>query len=368
MRTAIVHDYLNQFGGAEQVILSLHEVFPEAPVFTSIYNEKRLPEAFQRMDIKTSFMQKLPLVFPLFKLYLFCYPLVFEKLDLSGYEVILSSSSAFAKGVRKKPGQLHICYCYTPMRFVWRYEDYVKREAFPGWLKDFLPYFLEPLKRWDIENSRKVDHFVAISQTVAERIRKIYRRESDIISPPVECDFFVPSGMDRDYYLVVSRLNAYKRIDIVVESFNELDLPLKIIGDGPERRRLQRLARGNIEFLGRRPGPEVARYMAECRALIFPGEEDFGIVPLEAMSAGRPVIAYRAGGAKETVIEGVTGLFFDTQNPTALINAVKRFRFEVFNKETLRGHALKYDKKVFQQKIKNYVREKYEEKFLKSAH
>jgi glycosyltransferase involved in cell wall biosynthesis len=367
MRTAIVHDYLNQFGGAEQVVLSLHETFPEAPLFTSIFDEKRLPEVFRRMDIRTSFMQNLPQIFSLFKLYLFLYPLAFERLDLSGYDVVLSSSSAFAKGVNIKPEQLHICYCYTPMRFVWRYEDYMRKEAFPGWLKEFLPYFLEPLKKWDLETSRKVDHFVAISHTVAERIQKIYRRESAIINPPVECEFFVPSGIDRDYYLVVSRLNAYKRIDIVVEAFNELDLSLKIIGDGPERRRLQKKARGNVEFLGWRPGPEVARHMAECRALIFPGEEDFGIVPIEAMSAGRPVIAYRAGGAKETVIDGVTGLFFDVQSAAALVSAVKRFRFEIFNKGTLRQHALKYDKKVFQRKIRNFIIEKYEEKFHKIA-
>jgi glycosyltransferase involved in cell wall biosynthesis len=362
MRLAIVHDYLNQFGGAERVIAALHELYPDAPIYTSIYDERRLPAVFQRMDIRTSFMQKLPLVKTFFKYYFMLYPIAFEQFDLSEYDVILSSSSAYAKGIKKRAGQLHICYCYTPARFIWRYDDYVRKENIPPLFKQFLPFFLEPLKKWDRNNTKTVDHFVAISAAIAERIKKIYGRESDIIYPPVETAYFRPATTDGDYYLIVSRLNAYKRIDLAVSAFNELDLPLKIVGAGPARRQLAKLARPNIEFLGRRSDEEVKRLLSECRALIFPGEEDFGIVPLEALASGRPVIAYRAGGAVETLSDGETGIFFDEQSPRSLINAVNRFKFTVFSKEKLRAQALKFDKKVFQDKIERFIREKYEKK------
>lgn len=362
MRLAIVHDYLNQFGGAERVVSALHEIFPMDPIYTSIYDEQRLPAGFARMDIQTSFMQNFPFVFRWFKLYLLFYPLAIESFDLRDFDLILSSSSAWAKGARKSEGQVHICYCHTPMRFVWRYDDYVKRESVPGLLKGLLRLLLKPVKAWDLATAKNVDFYIANSQNVARRIAETYGRESVIINPPVDCAFFKPSQLDHDYFLVVSRLNSYKRIDLAVEAFNRLDLPLKIIGDGPDRKRLQRLAGPNVEFLGRLPDREVARYLAECRALIFPGEEDFGIVPLEAMACGRPVIAYRAGGAKETVVEGRTGLFFDEQTEAALAGAVKKFQFESFDKKTIREHALKFDKKIFQQKIKDFIEAKFRER------
>jgi glycosyltransferase involved in cell wall biosynthesis len=363
MKIAIVHDYLNQFGGAERVVLALHEIYPEAPIYTSIYDRKRMPEIFKEMDIRVSFMQKLPLVFNFFKYYLQLYPLAFESLDLRGYDVILSSSSAWAKGVKKRKDQLHICYCHTPMRFVWRYEDYVKKESIPLFLKNMLPFVLRPIKRWDLQTAEEVDFYIANSRTVAERIKRTYGRESAIINPPVEASFFKPSTLDRDYFLVVSRLNTYKRIDIVVEAFNKLGLNLKIIGDGPDQKNLQRMAGPSIDFLGRLMDKELAKHVAECRALIFPGEEDFGIVPLEAMSAGRPVIAYKAGGAEETVIDGETGVFFEQQTPEALMRAVQRFQFMTFNKTKIREHAEKFDKTIFKEKINKFV----EQKFLERA-
>ncbi|MFA6549341.1 MAG: glycosyltransferase [Candidatus Margulisiibacteriota bacterium] len=363
MRIAIVHDYLNQFGGAERVISALHEIWPEAPIYTSIYDASKMPAVFQRMDIHTSFMQKIPFVFRFFKYFLILYPLAFESFDLSGYDVILSCSSAWAKGVKKQAGQLHICYCCTPMRFVWRYDDYVKRESFPRWIKSFLPFVLAPIKKWDIQTIGNVDRYVSISRVIQERIRGLYGRESDIIYPPVECDLFRPSKEDCDYFLVVSRLNSYKRIDIVVEAFNCLDIPLKIIGDGPDRKNLERLAHRNIEFLGRLSDAETARHLAACRALIFPGEEDFGIVPVEAMSAGRPVIAYRSGGAVETVREGVSGMFFTEQTAESLVQTIKKFQFATFDKSKIRLEAEKFDKAIFKDKIKKFVEKTYEGKY-----
>ncbi|MFH1577398.1 MAG: glycosyltransferase [Candidatus Margulisiibacteriota bacterium] len=358
MRIAIVHDYLNQFGGAERVVSALNEIWPQTPIYTSIFDEKRMPENFQRMDIRTSFMQRLPFVFRFFKLYLLFYPLAFESFDLSGYDVILSSSSAFAKGIRKRPGQLHICYCYTPMRFVWRHDDYVKQESFGSLVKAILLWVLEPLKKWDLATAQSVDHYLAISRTVAERIAVTYGRKSDIIYPPVDTENYEISSIARDYFLVVSRLNAYKRIDVVIEAFNELGLPLKIIGSGPAARELQRIAKPNIEFLGRQPDDVLAQHYSECRALIFPGEEDFGIVPVEAMASGRPVIAYKAGGATETIIDGKTGIFFKEQTPASLISAIKRFQFEVFNQQEIREHALKFSKGIFMRRLSDFVEQK----------
>lgn len=362
MKVALVHDYLNQFGGAERVVEAFLSLYPNAPLYTSICDNSRLPEIFSRADIRTSFMQNLPFVLPLFRQYFFLYPLAFEQFDLSGYDVILSSSSAFAKGIKKKAGQIHICYCHTPMRFVWRHEDYVKRENIPSWAKAFLPFVLEPIKSWDLQNTMGVDYFIANSSVVSERIRQIYGRESVIINPPVDTGRFQPVKVDRDYYLVVSRLSHYKRIDLAVEAFNRLELPLKIIGAGPAEESLKRQARSNIEFLGRLSDKEVAARMSECRALIFPGEEDFGIVPLEAMSCGRPVIAYAAGGALETIVDGETGAFFHAQTPQALIDAVENFRFSVFDKRKIREHAARFDEKNFMRKIKDFVKDKYEEK------
>jgi len=366
MKIALVHDFLNQFGGAERVVEALHAIFPQAPIYTSIADEKKLPASFRFMDIQTSFMQRLPLVLSFFRLYLYFYPFAFESFDLSDYDVILSSSSAFAKGVKKRAGQLHICYCHTPMRFVWRYADYVKKESFAVWLKWALPYLLEPLRRWDLDNSRRVDYFIANSRTVARRIEKIYGRESVIINPPVDCGYFNISPTNGDYFLVVSRLNAYKRIDVVVEAFNRADLPLKIIGAGPAERSLRSMARNNVELLGRVDDQKLRELLSGCRALIFPGEEDFGIAPLEAMACGRPVIAYKAGGALETVLEGKTGIFFRRQDASELEAVLRRFKFELFDKQKIRAHALKFDLKEFKQKIGDFVKEKYEKKQRKN--
>ncbi len=338
---------------------ALHEIFPSAPIYTSIYDEKAMPGIFRQMDIRTSFMQKLPFIYKLYRYYFLLYPIAFEQFDLSGYDLILSSSSAFAKGIKKSNNQLHICYCYSPMRFVWRFDDYIKQDQFLQLIKNVLSFMLEPIKKWDLQTASNVDYFIAISSFIADRIQKTYQKESVIIYPPVETELFTPSNISGDYFLVISRLNAYKRIDLVIEAFNRLDLPLKIIGSGQDESRLKKMAKGNIQFLGKVDDSQLNKYLSECRALIFPGEEDFGIVPVEAMASGRPVIAYRGGGAEETVIEGKTGLFFDEQTPESLMQAVEQINFMNFNRDEIRKQAEAFSKRQFQQKIKEFIEKKY---------
>jgi glycosyltransferase involved in cell wall biosynthesis len=358
MRLAVVHDFLNQMGGAERVVEEFHSLYPEAPVFTSIFDPKGLSPAFEGVKVRTSFMQHLPFVFSLFKWYLPFYPLAFESLKLKGFDVILSSSSAFAKGIRKPKGSIHICYCHTPAKFLWRFDLYAQREKFGFLIRNLLPLLLRRQRQWDLKNSEGVDYFIANSRNVAERIKCFYGRQAAVINPPVDTSLFVPSEGEGDFFLVVSRLNTYKRVDLVVEVFNALGLPLRIIGDGPDRKGLERRAKDNIEFLGRLPDRELARYYAACRALVFPGEEDFGLAPLEAMSAGRPVIAYARGGALETVIPGVTGLLFAEQKAESLAAAVTGFKRMSFDKEKIRNFARGFDREIFRKKIKDFVDEK----------
>lgn len=361
MKIALVHDYLNQMGGAERVVETLHELFPEAPLYTSIYLPENMPDSFRRMNIKTSFMQKLPFLDKHFKKYLLLYPYAFRQFKLDDYELVLSSSSGWAKGVNVSPKTCHICYCYTPMRWVWNYQDYIARENF-GWLtKKTLPLAINWLRRWDLATNFRVDHFVAISQCVAQRIKKYYHREATVIYPPVNTSLYQPAGQVEDFYLVVSRLNTYKKIDLVVETFNELGLHLKIIGTGPYQKILQNMAKTNIEFLGRVSDQKLADYYARCKALIFPGEEDFGIAPLEAQAAGRPVIAYAGGGAIETVVEGKTGIFFREQTAEALNRTIHSFEKMNFNPLEIRKHAQKFDREVFKSKLTAFIKEKYEE-------
>ncbi len=361
MKLALVHDYLNQFGGAERVVEALHEAFSEAPIFTTIYDKKGMPPSFRNMDIKTSFMQYFPFIMKHYKPYLIFFPFAIEMFNLKGFDVVLSSSSAFAKGVKVPPGACHICYCHTPMRFAWRYEDYVREEHFNPAIKAVLPLIIKRMKMWDIRTSARVHYFIANSKVVKERIKKFYGRMAEVINPPVNTDKYLPMEHDGDYFLIVSRLNPYKRIELAVQVFNELRFPLKIVGEGPFRGELERLAKANIEFLGRVGDKELAKLYAECKALIFPGEEDFGIAPLEAASAGRPTIAFRGGGALETIISEETGIFFNEHREESLRSAVKRFENLQFNKEKIRNHALSFSKKTFQGKIIKFIEEKYKE-------
>ena len=360
MKVALVHDYLNQMGGAERVVLALHELFPDAPLYTSIYDPGRVDPAFRSLDIRTTFMQKLPLVKKHHQPFLPLYPYAMERLDLRGYDLVLSSSSAFGKGVVTRPGTMHICYCHTPMRWCWNYDEYVEREHLGRLARAVLPFFITNLRVWDQATSMRVDHFIANSPVVAERIQKYYRREAVVIPPPIEAGrfHFDPAGQPEDYFLVVSRLLPYKRIDLAIEACNQLGLPLLISGSGRDEQRLRKLAGPTIRFLGRLSDDEVLDYYARCRALILPGEEDFGITPLEAQASGRPVIAYGAGGALTSVVDGVTGVFFREQTVASLADTLATFDESRFDRQAIRNHALEFDKPRFHRRILQFIEAK----------
>ncbi len=360
MKVALVHDYLNQMGGAERVVLALHELFPDAPLYTSIYDGGRVDEAFRHIDIRTSFMQKLPLVKKHHQPFLPLYPFAMERLDLRGFDLVLSSSSAFGKGVITRPGTMHICYCHTPMRWCWNYDEYVEREQLGKLPRAVLPFLITGLRVWDQTSAMRVDHFIANSPVVAERIAKFYRRDAVVIPPPVEASRFLfdPAIEPEDYYLIVSRFMPYKRIDLAIEACNRLQLPLVIIGGGRDEARLRKMAGPTIRFLGRLSDTEVLHYYARCRALILPGEEDFGITPLEAQASGRPVIAYGAGGALASVIDGVTGRFFAEQTADSLAATLATFDERAFDAHAIRNHALEFDKPRFHRRMLQFIEAK----------
>ncbi|MGZ3608648.1 MAG: glycosyltransferase [Ktedonobacteraceae bacterium] len=363
MKVALAHDYLNQMGGAERVVLALHEMFPDAPLYTSIYDPQRVDAAFQSIDIRTSFMQKFPLVKKHHQPFLPFYPFAIERLDLRGYDLVLSSSSAFAKGIITRPETMHICYCHTPMRWCWNYEEYVEREHLGKISRAILPFFISGLRVWDQTSSMRVDHFIANSPVVADRIRKYYRRDSVVIPPPVEVSRFTfdPTNRPEDYFLIVSRLMPYKRIDLAIEACNHLHLPLVIIGSGRDENRLKRLAGPTIRFMGRLSDQEVLYYYAHCRALILPGEEDFGITPLEAQASGRPVIAYAAGGSLASIVDNVTGTFFYKQTVESLVKVLVSFDEHEYDPHTIYNHALEFDQPRFKRRIQQFIEAKMNE-------
>jgi len=354
-KIALVHDYFIQMGGAERVALAMHDSFPSAPIYTTVALPHRLPHQLRTADIRTSAMQRLPGIERRFREYFMLYPFAVEHFDLSKYDLIFSSSSGYAKGVRRRRDAVHVCYCHTPMRWVWRYEDYVARESFGRAARSMLPLALWGLRKWDLRAAQQPDYYIANSQLVARRIKQIYGRDAVVIPPPIDVDRFQPSNDVDDYYLVLSRLVPYKRIDLAIEACNRLGRRLVIIGDGPDRKRLQKLAGPKTEFLGRQPDHLVSYYASRCRALLFPGEEDFGMVPLEVNAAGRPVIAFRGGGAIETVIDGVTGVFFDKPESASLVKAIEELEGHFWHQQVLRRHAEKFDTRVFAFRVLQFL-------------
>lgn len=359
---AIVHDYLTQFGGAEQVLKSFYHLYPEAPIYTLLYDKKAMGEMFNQVQIRVSYLRKFPRFFQKNKKWLLPFlPTAPETFDLRDYNLILSSSSAFAKGIITKPKAIHICYCHSPMRFVWDWHhNYLKEQKLKGLKKLLAVLFLHYIRMWDQSSAERVDYFIANSKTTQGRIKKYYGRDSQVIYPPVDIEKFIPIKENKGYFLIVSRLSPYKRIDLAVEAFNKLELPLVIIGQGPQKRQLQKLANKNIKFLGFQPEEKVKEYYQNCQALIFPGEEDFGITAIEAMAAGKPVLAFRSGGLTETVIEGVTGEFFDDPISEVLADGVRRLRENQNKYEPLiiRGQAEKFSRQRFEKEIKEFIESK----------
>jgi glycosyltransferase involved in cell wall biosynthesis len=358
LRVAIVHDWLNQQGGAEVVLEALKEVYPEAPIFTSIYSPDLMPDRYRTWDIRTSFMSRVPLIPKHPRLFLPLYPLAFQSFDLHLYDVVISISSAFSHGVITPAGSTHICYCLTPARFLWDYHRYSQRERIGALARAVLPTVLAWLRQRDQQSARRVNHFISISKTVQARVRNIYERDSEVLYPPVKARSIPLGGNQDDFFLIISRLVPYKRIDVAIEAFNELNKPLWIVGTGRDESRLHSLANANVRFLGRLSTLETWDLMGRCQALIFPGEEDFGIVPLEVQAAGRPVIALAAGGALETVVDGKTGAFFQEQTPEALADAIRAFPDDGFDPDAIRRHALKFDQEVFQSRFRKMVERK----------
>jgi glycosyltransferase involved in cell wall biosynthesis len=356
MRIAVVHDYFTQLGGAEKVAEELYRTLPDASLFATVAFPECMPPHLKNAPVETSWMQNLPQISKYYRTYFLLYPFAIASIDLSKYDLVVSSSSSYAKGIRTHRDALHVCYCHTPMRWVWNYKTYSERESF-GFTRGFiLPILIRGLKWWDEQASRQPDHFVANSKIVAERIRRAYGRSAEVIHPPIDTKRFHLSGAPENYYVTLSRLVSYKRIDLAIQACTELNRKLLVIGDGPDRKRLEALAGPSVTFLGRVPDDVVERCVSRCRALLFPGEEDFGMAPLEVAASGRPTIAYRAGGAVETVVENLTGIFFDEQSPEHLAEAIERFELQEWHPELIRQHSEGFSVEVFQDRLRSFLR------------
>lgn len=360
MKIALVHDWLNQKGGAENVLEVLVDLYEGPPVYTTIYDAASMPETYRAWDIHPTWMDHLPAIYRHHGPYLPLYPLAWDGVDLSDYEVVLSNKSGFCHGVHTGEAT-HICYCLTPTRYLWQFDQYIQQETVlsPSFI---LRPVIRLLRRWDFDAAQRVDHFVAISSAVQQRIERFYRRQSVIIYPPVETERYEPASRIDDYYLVVSRLIGYKRVDLAVQAATRLGKRLLVAGSGRDRDRLEEMAGPTVEFLGRVPNADLPDLLARCKAFLFPGLEDFGIAPVEAQAAGRPVIAYRGGGALDTVIEGRTGVFFDDLTVESLCAAIARFEEMDFDAGVCRENARRFDTEVFRQELAAYVEARYSER------
>jgi glycosyltransferase involved in cell wall biosynthesis len=355
-RVAIVHDWLNQLGGAEAVLETLVATYPGAPVFTTIYWREGMPPHYRDRDIRPTWLDRAPGIYRHHQAYLPFYPLAVRSMDVRGYPVVISNKSGFCHGVRTTADQVHIDYCLTPTRYVWDYSGYVQREGLGRPARLALWPLIRWLRRWDRRAADGVDHFVAISAAVQERIKRCYGRDAVIIFPPVHTERYRPADAPPgDYYLVVSRLIPYKRIDLAVQACNALGRRLIVVGEGRDRAALERLAGPTVQFTGRLPDTELAGLLAGCRAFLFPGCEDFGIAPVEAQAAGRPVIAFAGGGALDTVVDGVTGVLFNEQSAEALVAAMQRLETLDWDAWHIHRHAQQFGVARFQREIRAFV-------------
>ena len=367
-KVAIIHDWLTGMRGGEKCLEIFCELFPHAEIFTLLHIKGKVSPIIESHKIHTSFIQKLPRVEKKYRYYLPFFPSAIENFDLTGFNLVISSSHCVAKGVIPDVNSRHICYCYTPMRYAWDMRhEYFPLKKLSFYKRRTIPIILNYLRMWVVASNSRVDEFIGISKYVAKRIHRNYRRSASVIYPPVDAEYFKLSEKHEDFYLIVSALAPYKKLDLAIDAFNDLKYPLVIIGTGQDEKRLKKMAKNNIKFLGWQPDEQVHKYYRKCRAFIFPGKEDFGITPLEAMSCGKPVIAYNQGGATETVINYVpgrknyTGVFFNEQTTKSLCDAVQMARKLEFYPKEIRKHALTFDKKVFienlREKFKAYLPE-----------
>ncbi|MEP7355719.1 MAG: glycosyltransferase [Anaerolineales bacterium] len=359
MPLALIHDWLNQLGGAEDVLETLVGLFPGAPIYTSIYWRERMPAAYRQWPLRVSFMDRLPGIYRHHQPYLPLYPLAFERFDLSAYDLILSNKSGFCHGVRPRPGAVHVCYCLAPTRYVWDFDAYAGRERLGVASRLALRPLLGVLRRWDLAAARRVDHFIAISTEIQRRIQRFYGRASTVIFPPVDTARFAaaarPAGGDDGYFLSLGRLIPYKRVDLAVEACTRLNLPLLVGGDGRDRTRLERIAGPTVKFLGRVPEADLPALLAGCRAFIFPGLEDFGITPVQALAAGRPVVAFAGGGALDIVQDGANGVLFAEPQLEAVCAALERVQQLHFDPAALQASARRFDRDQFVEQLRAYL-------------
>ena len=349
MKIAIVHDWLTGMRGGEKVLEALCNIFPEADIWTLLHIKGSVSETIESRRIYTSSLQKMPFVKEKYRYYLPLMPLFIKQFNLSKYDIVISTSHCVAKGVDVGQNAVHICYCFTPMRYIWdMFDSYFPPDGSNLIIRTIMSVFRPYLQKWDVDTSKPVDYFIAISKNIQERVRKCYNRNAEIIYPPVNIEKYNILDVPReDFYLMVTAFAPYKRIDLAIESFNHLGKSLKIIGTGQNEDRLKKIAGSNIEFLGWKSDEEIKLYYNKCRALIFPGEEDFGIVPVEVQACGRPVIAYGKGGALETVIDGVTGVFFYEQTVESLTESIKKFETMNFDRQKIRENSVRFGYKNF---------------------
>lgn len=356
-KIALVFDWMTNQGGAEKVNLLLHEMFPKAPIFTCIYNPENL-KGFEKAHITTSFIQRLPFAKTKHQLYLNLMPYAYELFDLSSFDIVISSSHACSKGIITKPETLHVCYCHTPMRYAWdNWQSYIEEYKMNSIFKSIGKNSIHKLRMWDRLAADRVDKFIANSTTTNKRIKKYYGRNSEIIFPAIKHGDYRLAERRKGYFLAVGRLVPYKKFDLIVETFNELGLPLKIVGTGIMESYLRKGAAENIEFLGRVHDDVLKTLYSECEALIFPQVEDLGIAPLEAMASGRPVIAMQEGGALDTIIPNKTGLFFKKQTVRALSQAVEKYieNKRKFSPHFIREYAKKFDESEFENHFMKFL-------------
>ncbi|MBI5464801.1 MAG: glycosyltransferase [Ignavibacteriales bacterium] len=353
---ALVQDWLTGMRGGEKVLEVLCELYPDADIVTLLHNKGAMSPAIEAMRIRTSFINRLPWKATKYRRYLPLMPAAIELMDFSRYDLIISSSHAVAKAALPRRGALHICYCHTPMRYIWdQYNDYFGRGKAGIGTRAAMLLATPVLRHWDLRTSARVHHFIANSRNVAGRVERIYGRTAEVIHAPVNTEQFQVATHDEGYYLIVSAMVPYKRVDLAIEVFNRRNERLLVVGTGPERGRLERGANKNIEFLGWRQDDELAKLYAGCKALIFPGEEDFGIVPLEAMASGKPVIAFAKGGALETVVDGSTGVFFRLQTSEELTRAIERCSSITFDPQTIRQHAEGFSRPRFRRQLNEFI-------------